>query len=521
LKRVGFAVLLLAGVAHAQQLDLIWEKRGEGPQSRFGGTIFGLGDRNHDGYDDFAVFAWGSGEYGNPSEPMLEMFYGGNPPSTTPFYIFRGIPEEGLTIWGAYEIGDIDGDGLMDWVIGYRNDDFSERWTHFYIGATNLPTDPSWIIPYRNTEWNLDVTPRNIGDFNGDGFDDIYLHGHGRISADPGRGDVFFGSTLLDTIVDGTICCEGEYVWPSSGGSGVDDAHGDLNGDGFDDILNLRWLTFGTFEVFWGNVAPNFIADTIGFLQTSNVSIPHIMSDLNNDGRDEITYAINSDQIAVFLGNEVLSTQPDFILNFQGCGESDAPWKIEAIGDLNADGFQDMAVTNDFCPGGSGTISLYFSRSWLSPDPRFTFRGSQFGTSGLREAARVGDVNGDGVDDTGIGGFNNVDFRGWAGILAGNPNIVVSAEDAPAPVVDELELSVYPNPFNIQTTISIGGLRIGKPCTLSIFNVLGQQVLREEIATHNGNIKYTLNATAWATGLYLVEVSTGTHFAGTKMLLIK
>jgi hypothetical protein len=82
LKRVGFAVLFCMSTVHAQQLDLIWEKRGEGPQSRFGGTIFGLGDRNHDGYDDFAVYAWGSGEAGNPSEPMLELFYGGNPPST-------------------------------------------------------------------------------------------------------------------------------------------------------------------------------------------------------------------------------------------------------------------------------------------------------------------------------------------------------------------------------------------------------------------------------------------------------
>jgi hypothetical protein len=511
--------LLLAGVAHAQQLDLIWEKRGEGPQSRFGGTIFGLGDRNHDGYDDFAVFAWGSGEYGNPSEPMLELFYGGNPPSTTPFYIFRGIPEEGLTIWGAYEIGDINGDSLMDWEIGYRSDDFAVRWNHIYVGALELPMNPTWIIPYYDPDEGLTITPKQVGDVNGDGYDDLYIHGGGGTNLDPGRGTIWFGASVPDSVPDWEICCDGEYVWPSN--SAREDGIGDINGDGYSDILNRSYYDSGPFEVFWGSESLSTISDTIGFNSYSNYASFHIVGDLNGDGRDDIADAISAEQTAVFLGREELSIHADFILNHGGCGSSGGIWKEDGVGDLNGDGYDELAVTDDFCPGGSGTIWVYFGQNWLSPDPRFTFRGSQFGTSGLREAARVGDVNGDGVDDMGIGGFNDVDFRGWAGILAGNPNIIVSADDTPVPVVHELELSVYPNPFNIQTTISIGGLRIGKRCTLSIFNVLGQQVLREEIATHTGYIKYTLNANAWATGLYLVKVSAGTQFAGTKMLLIK
>jgi hypothetical protein len=248
LKRVEFAVLLLAGAVHAQQLSLIWQKRGEGPQSRFGGTIFGLGDRNHDGYDDFAVYAWGSGEAGNPSEPMLEMFYGGNPPSTTPFYTFRGIPEEGLTIWGAYEIGDIDGDGLMDWQISYRSEDFNEIWLHFYVGAMDLPTDPNWILPYHDEVWNLDVTPKQVGDVNGDGFDDVYFLGLG---SGISRGAMWFGSAEPDSTADWEIqSLNGWYVWPSNSAS--EDGIGDLNGDGFSDILNRNWRHNGPFEVFWG-----------------------------------------------------------------------------------------------------------------------------------------------------------------------------------------------------------------------------------------------------------------------------
>jgi hypothetical protein len=78
-------------------------------------------------------------------------------PVHSSFYIFRGIVDEGLTLAGAYEIGDINGDGLMDWVIRYRNDDFSVRWNRIYIGATGTyPLNPSWIIPYHTIPmWNL------------------------------------------------------------------------------------------------------------------------------------------------------------------------------------------------------------------------------------------------------------------------------------------------------------------------------------------------------------------------------
>jgi hypothetical protein len=510
--------LLLAGVAHAQQLDLIWEKRGEGPQSRFGGTIFGLGDRNHDGYDDFAVYAWGSGEYGNPSEPMLELFYGGNPPSTTPFYIFRGIPEEGLTIWGAYEIGDINGDGLMDWVISYRNDDFSERWTHFYIGATNLPTDPSWIIPYHNTEWNLDVTPRSIGDFNGDGFDEIYLHGHGSSSSDPGRGAICFGSTNLDTIVGWEICCDGEYVFP--GNSAMEDGVGDINGDGYDDILNRSYYENGPFEVFWGSESPSTIPDTIGFNPYSDYARFHIVGDLNGDGRNDIADAISAEQTAVFLGREDLSPQADFILNHDGCGSSSAIWMEDGVGDLNGDGYDELAVSDYFCFGGSGSTRVFFGGNWLNSEPRFTFRGSQFGTSGLRQASRVGDVNGDGVDDMGIGGFNNVDFRGWAGILAGNPNIVVSADDSPAPVVDDLELTVYPNPFNSTLNISLD-VPLYADVSVSLYDLMGREVdviYRGRLSSNS--ISYAAPGTL-ASGVYFLRASAGARVALSKVVLLK
>ncbi|MCC6476542.1 T9SS type A sorting domain-containing protein [bacterium] len=518
-----FAFLFLGvEVTDAQELDLIWERRGPGPQSRYGGTIFGLGDRNHDGYDDFAVEAWGSGGVGNPSETIIEFFYGGNPPEEEPFFVFRGVPEQDLAISGGYEIGDVNADGLIDWAITFRNFDFSVRWWHFFVGAIDLPATPTWIAAYHDSLWDLDVAPRRVGDVNGDSFDDIYIHGHGNTNLDPGRGAIWFGSADPDSIVDWEIEGDGEYVWPSSGGSGVEDAWGDINGDGFDDILNYRWFDHGPFEVFWGGDQPATISDTIGFNPTEDATAPHIVKDLNGDRRDDIAYAISGSQTAVFLGGETLSPQADFMLHHGGCDDNQGgPWKVDAVGDLNGDGYYELAVTNDFCPGGRGTIWLYFNQSWLNPEPVFTLEGWQFDTWGLREATGVGDVNGDGVDDLGIGAFEDFDFRGWAGILAGNPDIHVSADETPPAIVNELEVSAFPNPFNITTTIEISGITGGGECDVSIFNVLGQQVVTERLAAFAGHAKYVWNADAVATGLYIVEVHSATQFATTKLLLMK
>lgn len=519
LKRVGFAVLFCMSTVHAQQLDLIWEKRGEGPQSRFGGTIFGLGDRNHDGYDDFAVYAWGSGEAGNPSEPMLELFYGGNPPSTQPFYIFRGIVDEGLTLAGAYEIGDINGDGLMDWVIRYRTVNFAQQWTYVYIGVTEFPCEPTWIIPKVNPDWDLEVTTGMIGDVNGDGYDEIFLTALGCQGGEPCRGIMWFGSAEPDSIADWEIqSMDGWYVWPSNRAN--EDGVGDINGDGYDDILNRRYRDNGPFLVFWGGEEPYIIPDTIGYNPYSNLPAFHIVGDLNGDGRDDIADFINSNETAVYWGSESLSPQANVVLNHPGCGAGDYPWKVDGVGDLNGDGHQELVVTNEFCPGGSGTIWLYFSYNWMNTTPRFTYHGSQFVTSGLREAARIGDVNGDGVDDMGIGGLNDVDFRGWAGILAGNPNIVVSADDARAPVVDELELSVYPNPFNSTLNISLDA-PLHAEAIVTLYDLVG----REVAAIHRGRLtsntlSYSAPA-ALASGVYFVRAESRGARVMRKVVLLK
>jgi hypothetical protein len=514
----GFAFAFLGGVdSRAQELDLIWERRGPGPQSRYGGTIFGLGDRNHDGFDDFAVFGWGWGEVGNPSEPVLEFFYGGDPPSDEPFYSFRGMPDQDLTIWGAYEIGDINGDDLTDWQIGYRNDDYGERWLHLYIGAIELPTEPILVLPYHYPPWDEDIGINDAGDVNGDGFEDLYICG---IEQGYDHAMIWYGSSSLDTVPDWQVEGDPHYVWITNWATVQ--GTGDLNGDNYDDVLNYRFLNHGPFEVFWGGEFPATVSDTIGFQVHNRSTDAHITRDLNGDQRDDIAYAISISQTAVFLGGETLSPQADFMLHHGGCdGNQGGPWKVDAVGDLNGDGYNELAVTNDFCPGGRGTIWLYFNQSWLNPEPVFTLRGWDFNTWGLREAASVGDVNGDGIDDLGIGAFEDFDFRGWAGILAGNPDIHVSADDTQPAIVDQLDISVFPNPFNTATTIEISGVAGGGECDLSVYNVLGQEVVSEKLNAFAGQAKYFWNAATAATGLYIVEVKDGNQYMTTKALLLK
>jgi hypothetical protein len=120
----------------------------------------------------------------------------------------------------------------------------------------------------------------------------------------------------------------------------------------------------------------------------------------------------------------------------------------------------------------------------------------------------------------GIGGFNNVDFRGWAGILAGNPNIVVSADDAPAPVVDELELSVYPNPFNSTLNISLD-VPLYADVSVSLYDLMGREVdviYRGRLSSNS--ISYAAPGTL-ASGVYFLRASAGARVALSKVVLLK
>jgi Tol biopolymer transport system component len=84
-----------------------------------------------------------------------------------------------------------------------------------------------------------------------------------------------------------------------------------------------------------------------------------------------------------------------------------------------------------------------------------------------------------------------------------------------------LTATVYPNPFNPQTTIQY---KLSEPSkvSISVFNSVGQQVLRHDAGAKDaGTHSFIFNASELTTGTYFYRVETGPSTAAGKMLYMK
>jgi Secretion system C-terminal sorting domain len=78
--------------------------------------------------------------------------------------------------------------------------------------------------------------------------------------------------------------------------------------------------------------------------------------------------------------------------------------------------------------------------------------------------------------------------------------------------------SNYPNPFNPETTISFN-IKENETGVLSIFNLKGEKILKQEFET--GNHQYHWNAEGLASGFYFYKLSSPTTNKTKKMILMK
>ena len=127
----------------------------------------------------------------------------------------------GISILG---VGDVNGDGWPDLAVGA----YGVKKTFFYWGGPGiLDTVVDFVLPYVGQEMKL-------ADINGDGKKDLILFNQNGINGDSVW--VFFGRSAppfaFDTIPDLTYRFEDslDQSWQSI-------AVGDLNGDGYDDVV--------------------------------------------------------------------------------------------------------------------------------------------------------------------------------------------------------------------------------------------------------------------------------------------
>lgn len=290
-------------------------------------------------------------------------------------------------IIGAKGVGDINGDGYDDFMVsvGYHS-------IQLYLGSPNFNLTPSVTFHYPGKE-----TPNGlgnmagIGDVNGDGYNDFLLGGSYDNGAG-GKGKVFlyYGGKHIDTIP----VMEFSEPWIEDQFGSALQGVGDLNKDGYDDFViasQYNWSDGkGRVYLFYGGDTISLarsitFSDTLGgYFGTSVANI----GDINGDGFDDIAIgaevpSVDSGRVYIYHGGMKMDTIPDTVLTSNHLDYSFGRI-IKSAGNLNKNG-----VTN-FCIAGGKNIFIYNGLS--AP---IVIKGYSLGAGG--------DINHDGYDDLIVG----------------------------------------------------------------------------------------------------------------------
>jgi hypothetical protein len=504
---MSLLVLVFSYSVQAQPYEpsVIWDRSGETDSSAYGYEILPLGDQNNDGFADWTVYAQGNGGgWHGTRASYLEFFHGGNPPSTQPYMTYHADTTVYNKLWAVDRIGDANGDGYQDWLT--RMCTVAGPVTcigSIFFGGPGADTIPDVNFPASSIG--------GIGDFNGDGYDDIATYDFGTDVL-----QIYFGGNPMDAVPDWTL-----YQPPPGLIQSIPYAFGDFNGDGASDFMCFNPNNYSV-AIFLGGANADTIPEYVWTL-TGSWPIGGVCS-LNGDNTDELVFrGTTSDFIFVHSGNPILSPESNYSLNFscQGAARSAA-----SAGDFNHDGYSDLLMFTDYCPAQwFGSVNLHLGHPWINPEPAFVINGlaEPLNLYGIWTAAGLGDVNGDSVDDVAIGAYDDLAAQGWRGrcvIIAGDDSLEVSADASRPELPDNLAVNVYPNPFNAETTI-----RLEAPpnhlVTLTVFNVLGQEVRHEALPLFSGEYFYHFVAENLTSGLYLVHAQSGSLQTTQKLMLLK
>ncbi|MEQ9643117.1 MAG: hypothetical protein RIM84_24055 [Alphaproteobacteria bacterium] len=230
----------------------------------FGTVANGRGDINGDGIDDLLVGAGSAGANGNDSG-IAYVIFGSDTPPDSPLLLaddlgargYRIVGQDGFATVGYTMaiVGDVNGDGFDDFVIGSQTSDdpFNNSGAAILvlgsISNNNLDIDNLGDRGVRFTGPNIaDYAGKNVGsagDFNGDGLADLLVVSSNDDDGAFAAGAVYvvFGRSDFASVIDlGSLGDdEGVKIIGAAerdllGNSGAQ-AIGDVNDDGADDIL--------------------------------------------------------------------------------------------------------------------------------------------------------------------------------------------------------------------------------------------------------------------------------------------
>ncbi len=336
---------------------------------QFGHSVANAGDVNGDGFSDIIIGAY---EYnsGQPNSGAAYIYYGSlQGIDLNTFTKIENVPGSHMLGYSVSSAGDVNGDGFGDVVIGDIS--YFVSWDAqkglieggalvYYGSSQGLNTDTFSVLKNNQTESSFGWTVSSAGDVNGDGFDDVLVGDPNYDKQfDEGAVVIYHGSqqgvsTTAAITLEGNQ--QGEEFGLSLG------CAGDVNADGFDDII---------------------------------VGVPFHSNGQGSEGAALIFHGsiAGITNVPTTLENNVSGTRMGY--------------SVSSVGDLNADGFNDIAVGCAATDEGVGAALIYYgSAAGISNNSSKTTltaeEPSYFGNS----VSGAGDYNGDGYSDLIVGAMN-------------------------------------------------------------------------------------------------------------------
>ncbi|MFK7750226.1 MAG: T9SS type A sorting domain-containing protein [Kordia sp.] len=355
---------------------------------------------------------------------------------------------------------DMDGDGDMDMVTGSQ----SSLGKLYYFENTGTSTAPNWVATALPT---LDAVGYAPGGNNETKCDFVDMDNDGDF-------DLLLGSKVNAT------------------GANTDDLH--------------YYENTGTATV------PNFVAATIPGIANQNMAnFPSIgLVDIDND-EDFDLVCVSNDSVS-YMQNTGTKFAPVFERKYN----LENPWDLDAgtgsfqrnwphgdvlittttLVDIGNDGDLDMCLGRDDGTFrwieniGNAAAPDYDDFAYQSfPGDLATFDMGQFAT------ITMGDVNGDGVMDAVVGGFNPGHFAWFEGVLT-----------APLSIDEEnlaIHIQVSPNPVKDILTVQFNSNQINKT-NITMYSITGQMVYNSNAHIKNGRAK--MDVSKLQSGLYFLKI---------------